>query len=69
MLLTGVGDILAEWLGVFCGWRFFLCIAAGILAIAVIYTSFESHKLSLALAIPTGVLFFAAGLIWDVRNG
>ena len=68
-ILVGVTDVLGEIFGVLRGWRFFLCIAAGILAIALIYGSLESDKVALALAIPTGAVFFTTGLIWDIRNG
>ena len=64
-LLEIMFEIVAGIIEAYLGWRFYICLAAGVLLIALTYASLES----LALAIPVGVLALTTGLIWDRRFG
>ena len=68
-VIWGLLEVVAGVVEVFLGWRFYICLAAGMLLIALIYASLESDNVSLALAIPVGVLALGTGLVWDRRLG
>ena len=69
ILFNGMGEIAAGVGEVILGWRFLICLVAGVLIIMFLEASVESDKLCLALEVAVGVVSIGGGLIWDYRNG
>ena len=63
---------LLEILGGLCefvsGWRFWICILLGVVAIALIEQGISNDNVSVALSVPVGVIALGAGVIWDWRS-